>query len=142
MALLLAGCGGEAERRAETPAPTATPSATASATPTAGADCPAGLDRTPKGQLPDFIGVLSYSHLYRIEGRRVFYAWLEGTPADVRSRRDDVQNELVQSWGFASLQTAESGDAASARLEGNGHGVDVQVKPLCEGRLRIRYRLR
>jgi hypothetical protein len=132
-ALLLAGCGGEEPRPAARTTPTASP------TPTSGADCPAGLDRTPTRQPPSYMGVLSYAHLYRSENRRVFDAWLEGGPSEVPSRRDDAQNELVQSWGFVSLKTGGSGAVATAHLEGNGHVVDVQVRPLCTGRLRIRY---
>jgi hypothetical protein len=134
-ALLLAGCGGADPQ----PTATATATATETAAAKAGADCPADLDSAPKRQPPSYMGVLSYSHLYRSEGRRIFYAWLDGAPSEVLSRRDDAQNELVQSWGFASLKTGESGDVATARLEGNRHAVDVQVKPLCGGKLRLRY---
>ena len=59
---------------------------------------------------------------------------------DLASRRDDVQNELVQNWGFASLSTdQEEGSEAEAHLKGAKHTIDVQVVPLCKGKLRIRY---
>jgi hypothetical protein len=141
LALLCAACGGGTEEPAATPTPTPTATATPAATVATGADCPADLDGTPKRQPPSYMGVLSYSRLYKSEGRTVFYASLDGAPSEVFSRRDDVQNELVQTWGFASMKTAESGDAASARLEGHGHTVDIRVEPLCEGKLRIRYKV-
>ena len=88
--------------------------------------------------------VLSYSHLYKSEGpfgkTERFYAVLDGTPEDLPSRRDDASNELVQNWGFASLSTdQEEGAEAEAHLKGAKHTVDVQVAPLCKGKIRIRY---
>lgn len=112
-----------------------------------GKDCDeVGDDLTgdPKRKMPSDIGPLSYAHLYKSEGpfgkTERFYAVLDGTPEDLASRRDDVQNELVQNWGFASLSTdQEEGTEAEAHLKGAKHTVDVQVVPLCKGKLRIRY---
>ncbi|HEY6887247.1 MAG TPA: hypothetical protein VI300_05680 [Solirubrobacter sp.] len=102
------------------------------------------LTGNPKKKMPSDIGPLSYAHLYKSEGpfgkTERFYAVLDGTPEDLASRRDDVQNELVQNYGFASLSTdQEEGAEAEAHLKGAKHTVDVQVVPLCKGKLRIRY---
>jgi hypothetical protein len=102
------------------------------------------LTGDPKKKMPSDIGPLSYAHLYKSEGpfgkTERFYAVLDGTPEDLAARRDDVQNELVQNFGFASLSTdQEEGSEAEAHLKGAKHTVDVQVVPLCKGKLRIRY---
>jgi hypothetical protein len=102
------------------------------------------LDGDPKRQPPSDMGVLSYAHLYKSEGpfgkTERFYAVLDGTPEELASRRDDAQNELVQNFGFASLSTDQEERAeAEAHLKGDKHTVDIQVTPLCEGKLRIRY---
>jgi hypothetical protein len=144
VAALAAGCGGDDRPVAEaTPSPTPTAASTQTPTPapTVGEDCPANLDAEPKRKPPSYMAVLSYSHLYRAEGRR-FYAVLDGTPDELPSRRDDAQNELVQNWGFSSLETGEHDGKATAHLEGDGHAVDVQVVSLCEGKLQIRYTVR
>jgi hypothetical protein len=165
LALLVAGCGNDEQTAGGS---TATPAATATATDKAqatdgdsaeerarekqeagksvGKDCAeAGdLEGEAKRQPPSDMGILSYAHLYKSEGpygkTERFYAVLDGTPEELASRRDDVQNELVQNWGFASLSAdQEAGTEAEAHLKGAKHTVDVQVTPLCEGKLRIRY---
>jgi hypothetical protein len=69
-----------------------------------------------------------------------FYAVLDGTPDDLAPRRDDAQNELVQNQSYQSLSTdQEEGAEAEAHLKGPEHTVDIQVAPLCEGKIRIRY---
>jgi hypothetical protein len=168
LAFVVAGCGSDNETAAQsTPAAAATKTATA-ADPDAGtagdseaerkreqeevagsggkdcADVGDDLTGDPKRKPPSDMGVLSYAHLYKSEGpfgkTERFYAVLDGTKDDLASRRDDVQNELVQNWGFQSLSTdQEEGIEAEAHLKGAKHTVDVQVTPLCEGKLRIRY---
>jgi hypothetical protein len=165
--LLVAGCGvDEKSADGSGAAPAATATQEAQTTPEAedgdseaerereereveaagGKDCAeAGdLDGEPKRKPPADMEVLSYAHLYKSEGpfgkTERFYAVLDGTPEELASRRDDAQNELVQSWGFESLSTdQEEGAEAEAHLKGAKHTVDVQVTPLCEGKLRIRY---
>ena len=102
------------------------------------------LDGEAKRQPPSDMEVLSHARLYKSEGpfgkTEVFYAVLDGTPEDLAARRDDAQNELVQNFGFASLSTdQEEGAEAEAHLKGEKHTVDIQVAPLCEGKIRIRY---
>jgi hypothetical protein len=134
LALFIAACGGG----------DAKPAASSTSTPAAkvaGKDCEQAGDLAaePERQPPADVGVLSYAHLYKSEGDR-FYAVLDGTPAELASRRDDAQNELVQSWGFASLSTDDKpGVDATAHLEGAKHTVDLRVTPLCDGKLQIRY---
>ena len=119
---LVAGCGGAPEPRA----------------------CPAALTGEPKRRPPAALELPAGAHVYLSEGpfgkTERFYAELDGTPEDLASRRDDAQNELVQNWGFASLSTdQEEGSEAEAHLKGEKHTVDIQVAPLCEGKIRIRY---
>jgi hypothetical protein len=169
LALLVAGCGSDettAGSSAATPAATATATATEAQSEPAtdgdseeerqreeqeakkagGTDCAGAgdLDADAKRQPPSDMEVLSYAHLYKSEGpfgkTERFYAVLDGTKEELASRRDDAQNELVQNFGFASLSTdQEEGAEAEAHLKGDKHTVDIQVTPLCEGKLRIRY---
>jgi hypothetical protein len=130
LALLIAGCGGDDE---------ATARASDGSEPCAQVS---GLSGAPERQPPPDMAVLSYSRLYKSEGS-AFYAELDGTPQDLPARRDDAQNELVQSWGFASLRTDQKdGVEATAHLKGAEHTVDLQVAPLCKGKIRLRYTVR
>jgi hypothetical protein len=143
LALLAAGCGAKEPPEAE-PTATATAAVTQAAQ-TGGEDCAqAGdLDGDPERQPPPDMGVLSYAHLYKSDGGKRFYAVLDGTPDELPSRRDDAQNELVQSWGFASMGTDdEAGVSAGAHLESARRTVDLLVTPLCEGKLQIRYAIK
>jgi hypothetical protein len=102
------------------------------------------LDGEPKVKPPADLSVPAYAHVYESEGpfgkTTRFYAVLDGTPDDLASRRDDAQNELVQNQSYESLSTdQEEGAEAEAHLKGPEHTVDIQVAPLCEGKIRIRY---
>ncbi|WP_157592722.1 hypothetical protein [Solirubrobacter soli] len=102
------------------------------------------LDGDPKVKPPADLSVPAYAHVYKSEGpfgkTTRFYAVLDGTPDDLASRRDDAQNELVQNQSYQSLSTdQEEGAEAEAHLKGPEHTVDIQVAPLCEGKIRIRY---
>jgi hypothetical protein len=165
LALLVAGCGDD-EKTADSSAPAATATEAQTepeeaedgdseeerereereAEEAGGTDCAeAGdLDADAERKPPSDMEVLSSAHLYKSEGpfgkTERFYAALDGTPEDLASRRDDAQNELVEKFGFASLSTdQEEGAEAEAHLKGDKHTVDIQVTPLCEGKLRIRY---
>jgi hypothetical protein len=160
-ALAVAGCGGDDDETTASSTPTATATATRTAEPAqedgasgeleaegaggkACSELADDLDGKPERRPPSDMDVLSYAHLYKSEGpfgrTQRFYAVLDGTPEDLPSRRDDASNELVQTWGFASLSTdQEEGAEAEARLEGAKHTVDIQVTPLCKGKIRIRY---
>jgi len=148
LALLVAGCGGDDETTAQsTPTAAATEAQTAEpegSEEAGGKDCAGDLDGEPKLKPPVDLAVPAYAHIYKSEGpfgkTERFYAVLEGTPEDLASRRDDAQNELVQNQGYASLSTdQEEGAEAEAHLKGDKHTVDIQVAPLCEGKIRIRY---
>jgi hypothetical protein len=102
------------------------------------------LDGDPKVKPPADLSVPAYAHVYKSEGpfgkTTRFYAVLDGTPDDLASRRDDAQNQLVQNQSYQSLSTdQEEGAEAEAHLKGPEHTVDIQVAPLCEGKIRIRY---
>lgn len=110
-----------------------------------GKDCDeAGdLDGTPKLDPPADLKVPASAHLYASEGpfgkTERFLAVVEGTPEDLASVRDEAQQELV-SAGFTSLSTdQEEGAEAEAHLKGSDNTVDIQVAPLCDGKIRIRY---
>jgi hypothetical protein len=140
LALVVAGCGGGDEKAARAPNATSTPTE-APQPKLAGKDCgQAGdLAAEPERQPPADMAVLSYAHLYKSKGDR-YYAALDGTPAELASRRDDAQNELVQNWGFASLHTDDKpGVESEAHLKGAKHTVDIRVTPLCDGKIGIRY---
>jgi hypothetical protein len=151
LALPVAGCGDDEKSASSTPAATATASQTAEpegeeAENAGGKDCAqAGdLDGDPKVKPPADLSVPAYAHVYKSEGpfgKTVrFYAVLDGTPDDLAPRRDDAQNELVQNQSYQSLSTdQEEGAEAEAHLKGPEHTVDIQVAPLCEGKIRIRY---
>jgi hypothetical protein len=130
LALLVAGCGGDDEPAARTSDGSRPCSQVGE------------LDGAPERQPPPDLAVLSYSRLFKSEGS-TFYAELDGTPQDLPARRDDAQNELVQSWGFASLKTGQQdGVEATAHLKGAEHTVDLQVAPLCKGKIQLRYTVR
>ena len=147
-ALALAACGAD-EKTAGTTPPVAAATAVETPTPAqtaqakvAGKDCSeAGdLSAEPERRPPDDVAVPGYVHVYRSDGTKRFYAVLDGTPDDLASRRDDAQNELVQNSGYSSLSTdQEEGSEAEAHLKGAEHTVDIQVAPLCDGKIRIRY---
>jgi hypothetical protein len=172
LALPVAGCGGDEEQPAAsvTPAATETPASEAEleqeepegeteaerereqeeAGAAGGKDCSAledDITGEPKRRPPSDVEVLSYAHVYKSEGpfgkTMRYYAALDGTPEDLPSRRDDAQNTLVQNQGYASLSTdQEEGFEAEAHLKGEKHTVDIQVAPLCEGKIRVRYTVR
>jgi hypothetical protein len=102
------------------------------------------IDGDPEREPPSDVEVLSDAHVYKSEGpfgkTMRYYAAVDGTSEDLPSRRDDAQDTLVQHQGYTSLSTDEEGGAeAEAHLKGDEHTVDIQVAPLCEGRIRIRY---
>ncbi len=110
-----------------------------------GKDCgEAGdLDGTPELELPADLKVPASAHIYASEGpfgkTERFLAVVEGTPEDLASVRDEAQQELVGA-GFTSLSTdQEEGAEAEAHLKGPDNTIDIQVAPLCDGKVRIRY---
>jgi hypothetical protein len=168
LALVVAGCGSDDETTAQSTA-TATAAATETADAqteeaegedgdseaerereeqeaesAGGKDCDevGDLDGDPERKLPADVTVPDYAHVYKSEGpfgkTERFYAVLDGTPEDLASRRDDAQGELVQNSGYESLSTDQE-EGAEAHLKGSEHTVDIQVAPLCDGKIRIRY---
>jgi hypothetical protein len=141
-ALALAACGGDV-RSAETRPPAATPTPTPAAqAKVAGKNCSEVGDLTaaPERTPPDDVAVPGYVHVYKSEGTKRFYAVLDGTPDQLASRRDDAQNELIQNYQYAALDTDDRpGVASEGSLEGEKHAVTLVVTPLCDGKLGIRY---
>jgi hypothetical protein len=111
-----------------------------------GKDCAeAGdLDADPKLDPPADLKVPANAHIYESEGpfgkTERFFAVLDGTPEDLASARDEAQKELVDGSGYSPLSTdEEEGAEAEAHLKGSKNTVDIQVAPLCDGKIRIRY---
>ena len=111
-----------------------------------GKDCAdAGdLDADPKLDPPADLKVPADAHIYESEGpfgeTERFFAALDGTPEDLASARDEAQKELVDGSGYTSLSTdEEEGAEAEAHLKGPEKSIDIQVAPLCDGKIRIRY---
>jgi hypothetical protein len=111
-----------------------------------GKDCgEAGdLDASPKLDPPADLKVPADAHIYESEGpfgkTERFFAVLDGTPEDLASARDEAQKELVDGSGYSSLSTdQEEGAEAEAHLKGTDNTIDIQVAPLCDGKIRIRY---
>lgn len=150
-ALLVAGCGGSEEApapvAATTPAATATPTPTAVATPTptpAGKDCAevGDLDAVAKRLPPDDVRLLDYAHFYKAEGKRRFYAVLDGGLDEIPWRRDDAATYLIQSSSYEQLAIDDEPGVSTASLRGEHHEVDLRVTALCEGKIGIRYTVR
>lgn len=169
LALAVAGCGSSDksnEQTAATPTATSTPASTQTpaATPTetatedkdkgeeednakaADKDCDSvkGLDGTPKDQPPADVRILDSAKLYKSQGpfgkTEIFYASAEGDPDSLPAVRDDAANMLVQDSAYQILSTdQEEGSEAEAHLKGDQHTVELQVIPLCKGKLRLRY---
>jgi hypothetical protein len=147
LAVACAGCGGD-DGPATAAAPTATP--TPAATPTqqakvAGEDCSEVGDLTVeiKRRPPEDVRLLDIAPVYRAEAGGRFYASIDGTPAELASRRDDAVNYLLQSRPFIiEASDDKPGVEATARLKGEMHTVDIRVTPLCTGTLGIRYTVR
>jgi hypothetical protein len=102
------------------------------------------LDADPKLDPPADLKVPASAHLYESEGpfgkTERFFAVLDGTPEDLASARDEAQKELVDGSGYTSLSTdEEEGSEAEAHLKGAKNTIDIQVAPLCDGKIRIRY---
>jgi hypothetical protein len=110
-----------------------------------GKDCAdAGdLDGDPEKAPPPTLAVPADAHLYESEGpfgkTERFFAVLDGTPEDLPKARDEASTALTDK-GFESLSTdEEEGAEAEAHLKGKDSTIDIQVAPLCEGKIRIRY---
>jgi hypothetical protein len=102
------------------------------------------LDGKPKNEPPSDLTILDGAKVYESEGpfgkTERFMAAVDGEPAEMPEKRDAAAQALEQA-GYSIRSTDEEADAeAEAHLEGaDGQTVDIQVKPLCEGKLRIRY---
>jgi hypothetical protein len=166
LAVAFAGCGGDDEAASSTPAATGTATQDADAgsdqgeagesgeerereeeeaREAGGKDCATlgDLDGEPAKQPPEDVVVLLGAHVYESEGpfgkTERFLAAADGTPADLAARRDEAARQL-EGVGFKTLSTDQEENAeAEAHMQGDRHTVDIQVIPLCEGKLRIRY---
>jgi hypothetical protein len=102
------------------------------------------IDGTPKNQPPSDLTILDGAKVYESEGpfgkTERFLAAVDGDAAELPEKRDAAAQALEQA-GYSLKATDQEADAeAEAHLEGpDGKTVDIQVKPLCAGKLRIRY---
>jgi hypothetical protein len=150
-------CGGDdGERPATAAVPTATATATTAApqptavAPTAaatvapttspaippGAEGPECGEGEPAKAPPGELAILAGAKVYASEGANRFLAVIDGTATtDTR----DAAARALEEAGFSLRSTGEEKDAAVAQLEGPDKTVEIQVAPLCAGKLRIAY---
>ena len=100
------------------------------------------LDAEPERQPPDDVTIVDGAHVYESEEPQgkteQFLAAADGDAGEMEAERDAAADALVSS-GYKLLSSdQEEGAEAEAHLSGP-HTVDVQVMPLCAGKLRIRY---
>lgn len=108
------------------------------------APCRDGLDRdSASEQLPPDFPSLSGSRLYRfgsIGRTRVWFATVVGGSGEVVPVRDRVVAGLREN-GYDIVDTDQERDAeAEAQFRGPHEGT-VRVRPLCRGRVEVRYKL-
>ena len=141
LTLVIAACGGSDNNKPSVKTPTASQAAANIAA--ARKDCASvpGLGGKPKDDLPPDVRLLDGAKLYKSQGpfgrTEIFYASAAGDPGSLPSVRDDAAKALT---GYQLLATDQEKDSeAEAHLKGSGHTVDLQVIPLCKGKVRIRY---
>ncbi len=100
------------------------------------------LDGSPKETVPSDLAMPGDVHVYESEGpfgKTVrFLAVTEGSAEELPQRRDDASDILVENGYKLLSKDQEEGAEAEAHLSGP-HTVDIQVIPLCEGKVRVRY---
>jgi hypothetical protein len=100
------------------------------------------LDGSPKQEMPADLALPGDTHVYESEGpfgkTTRFLAVTEGSAEELPQRRDDASDVLVENGYKLLSKDQEEGAEAEAHLSGP-HTVDIQVIPLCEGKVRIRY---
>jgi hypothetical protein len=100
------------------------------------------LDAEPERQPPDDVTILDGAHIYESEEPQgkteQFLAAADGDAGEMEAERDAAADALVSSGYKLLSKDQEEGAEAEAHLSGP-HTVDVQVIPLCAGKLRIRY---
>jgi hypothetical protein len=100
------------------------------------------IDAEPERRPPDDVTIVAGAHVYESEEPQgkteQFLAAANGDAGEMEAKRDAAADALV-SDGYTLLGTdQEEGAEAEAHLSGP-HTVDIQVMPLCAGKLRIRY---
>jgi hypothetical protein len=135
LVLLAAGCGeSESEREREE----------AEARQASGQECSeiGALDGAPERQPPSDVKIVEGAHVYESEGpfgkTERFLAAADGDAGEMEAERDAAADALVADGYELLSKDQEEGAEAEAHLKGT-HTVDVQVMPLCAGKLRIRY---
>ena len=100
------------------------------------------LDGSPKEEVPADLPLPGDTHVYESEGpfgKTVRYlAVTDGDAEALPQKRDDASDILVENGYKLLSKDQEEGAEAEAHLSGK-HTVDIQVIPLCEGKVRIRY---
>jgi len=100
------------------------------------------LDGSPKQAVPADLPLPGDTKVYESEGpfgKTVRYlAVTDGDAEQLPQKRDDASDVLVENGYTLLSKDQEEGAEAEAHLNGK-HTVDIQVIPLCEGKVRIRY---
>lgn len=126
--LLLAGCGDKDEEKAKK---------------AAGLACPSDIGKSASQPLPADVPSLPGSSVYRFDSQgqtRVWFAAFDGTPDDLVKVRDQVDDAL-KGKGYTIKDTdQEPGAEAESEFQGPHEGT-TNVRPLCKGKVVIRYKL-
>jgi hypothetical protein len=100
------------------------------------------LDGSPKQAVPADLPLPGDTKVYESEGpfgKTVRYlAVTDGDAEQLPQKRDDASDVLVENGYTLLSKDQEEGAEAEAHLNGK-HTVDIQLIPLCEGKVRIRY---
>jgi len=100
------------------------------------------IDAEPERQPPDDVTILDGAHVYESEEPQgkteQFLAAADGDAGEMEAMRDAAADALVSDGYKLLAKDQEEGAEAEAHLSGP-HTVDIQVMPLCAGKLRIRY---
>lgn len=126
--LVLTGCGeDEAEEAASA----------------ASSDCPAELTAEPASAPPADLPITEGLTVYRSDAQgstTVFFAVADGASTELVDVRDRVTDSLEGAGYEIEGRDQEEGAEAEAEFAGP-HSGTVQVRPICTGRLVIRYKL-
>lgn len=109
----------------------------------AGSACPTDLSGTASQQLPSDFPGLSDQTLYRFDSQgktQVWFAAADGGPDDLAKIRDEV-NDGLEAKGY-EIEGTDQEEGAEAEAEFKGpHTGTINVRPLCTGKVVVRYKL-
>lgn len=126
--LLLAGCGDKDKDKAKE---------------ASGLACSSDIDKTASQPLPADVPSLAGSSVYRFDSQgqtKVWFAAVDGTPEDLVKIRDQADDALKSKGYTIKDSDQEPGAEAESEFAGPHEGT-TNVRPLCKGKVVIRYKL-